>query len=185
MTADEVSEWATILFCLRVANMSLRSGRVRFRFSFRSTSLSNEVGKVPDGWSVRYGVRRRLRGIRKSFFAQMNAAVVADFADIGVWPPLSVVKVDDTGVGIEEGVNAGTWPVGLSVIGNAIGLSMAEWRALDAAKQDRQRGRLAARDRRHRSEAKAGHLALIKRRKPVNSGLLVARAKSAQNAAAR
>ena len=27
----------------------------------------------------------------------MNAAVVADFADIGVWPPFSVVKVDDTG----------------------------------------------------------------------------------------
>ena len=115
----------------------------------------------------------------------MNAAVVADFADIGVWPPFSVVKVDDTGVSIEKSVNAGTWPVGLSVIGNAIGLSLAEWQALDAAKQDRQRGRFAARDRRHRSEAKAGHLALIKRRKPVNSGLLVARAESAQNAAAR
>ena len=58
------------------------------------------------------------------------------FADIGVWPPSSVVKVDDTGVGIEEGINAGTWTVGLSVSGNAVGLPLAEWQALDAQRQD-------------------------------------------------
>lgn len=58
------------------------------------------------------------------------------FADIGVWPPSSVVKVDDTGVGIEEGIHAGTWTVGLAVSGNAVGLSLAEWQALDAASQD-------------------------------------------------
>lgn len=57
------------------------------------------------------------------------------FADLGVWPPSTVVKVDDTGVGIEEGLNAGTWTVGLSVSGNAVGLSLAEWTALDAAQQ--------------------------------------------------
>ena len=57
------------------------------------------------------------------------------FADLGVWPPSTVVKVDDTGVGIEEGLNAGTWTVGLSVSGNAVGLSFAEWTALDAAQQ--------------------------------------------------
>ena len=57
------------------------------------------------------------------------------FADLGVWPPSTVVKVDDTGVGIEEGLNAGTWTVGLSVSGNAVGLSLAEWAALDAAQQ--------------------------------------------------
>lgn len=58
------------------------------------------------------------------------------FADLGVWPPHTVVKVDDTGVGIEEGLNAGTWTVGLAVTGNAVGLTLAEWRALDAARQD-------------------------------------------------
>lgn len=58
------------------------------------------------------------------------------FADIGVWPPSSVVKVDDTGVGIEEGVNAGTWTVGLAVSGNAVGLPLAEWKALDAGQQE-------------------------------------------------
>ena len=58
------------------------------------------------------------------------------FADLGVWPPSTVVKVDDTGVGIEEGVNAGTWTVGLAVSGNAVGLPLADWQALDAARQD-------------------------------------------------
>jgi len=58
------------------------------------------------------------------------------FADLGVWPPSTVVKVDDTGVGIEEGLNAGTWTVGLSVSGNAIGLPLAEWLALDVDQQD-------------------------------------------------
>ena len=58
------------------------------------------------------------------------------FADLGVWPASSVVKVDDTGVGIEEGLKAGTWTVGLAVSGNAVGLPLAEWSALDAARQD-------------------------------------------------
>ncbi|MDM0041058.1 phosphonoacetaldehyde hydrolase [Variovorax sp. J22G21] len=58
------------------------------------------------------------------------------FADIGVWPPSSVVKVDDTGVGIEEGLNAGTWTVGLAISGNAVGLPLAQWAALDPAKQE-------------------------------------------------
>lgn len=66
------------------------------------------------------------------------------FADIGVWPPHTVVKVDDTGVGVQEGVNAGTWSVGLSVSGNAAGLTLAEWRALDTAGQQAVRDRAAA-----------------------------------------
>ncbi|MEF7615850.1 phosphonoacetaldehyde hydrolase [Aquincola sp. MAHUQ-54] len=61
------------------------------------------------------------------------------FADLGVWPPHTVVKVDDTGVGLEEGLNAGTWAVGLSVSGNANGLTLAEWEALDAAQQQARR----------------------------------------------
>ena len=61
------------------------------------------------------------------------------FADLGVWPPSTVVKVDDTGVGIAEGLNAGTWTVGLSVSGNAMGLSLTEWLALNAERQDQLR----------------------------------------------
>lgn len=48
------------------------------------------------------------------------------FADIGVWPPSSCVKLDDTEPGIAEGLAAGTWTVGLALSGNAAGLSKAE-----------------------------------------------------------
>jgi phosphonoacetaldehyde hydrolase len=40
------------------------------------------------------------------------------------------VKVDDTIPGIEEGLNAGMWTVGLAVSGNEVGLQLHEWDAL-------------------------------------------------------
>lgn len=61
------------------------------------------------------------------------------FADLGVWPPATVVKVDDTGVGIEEGLHAGTWTVGLAVSGNAMGLTLPEWNALSPEAQAQHR----------------------------------------------
>jgi phosphonoacetaldehyde hydrolase len=67
------------------------------------------------------------------------------FADLGVWPPAAVIKVDDTVVGLEEGLNAGTWTVGLAVSGNAVGFPLADWQALPAAQQDRLRADAAAR----------------------------------------
>lgn len=45
------------------------------------------------------------------------------------------VKVDDTAVGIDEGLNAGMWTVGLSVTGNEVGLTRAEWADLSPAEQ--------------------------------------------------
>lgn len=47
-------------------------------------------------------------------------------AQMGVWPAASVVKVDDTPVGIGEGRAAGTWSVGVALTGNIAGLSAAE-----------------------------------------------------------
>jgi phosphonoacetaldehyde hydrolase len=52
------------------------------------------------------------------------------FCDLGVWPAHHVVKVDDTGVGIAEGLNAGTWTVGVALSGNAFGMTPAETKAL-------------------------------------------------------
>jgi phosphonoacetaldehyde hydrolase len=69
------------------------------------------------------------------------------FADIGVHPPRAVVKVDDTEPGILEGKAAGTWTVGLSVSGNMVGLSRAEWEALTVADQARLRAEAEARHR--------------------------------------
>ena len=41
----------------------------------------------------------------------------------GIYPLESMVKVDDTLPGIEEGINAGMWTVGLAKSGNEIGLT--------------------------------------------------------------
>lgn len=57
------------------------------------------------------------------------------FAELGICWPSTVVKVDDTEVGIEEGLNAGTWTVGVCVSGNAMGLSLADWQALSEEQQ--------------------------------------------------
>jgi len=51
---------------------------------------------------------------------------------LGVWRAKDVIKVDDTEVGIEEGLNGGTWTVGVAVSGNAFGMSEAEVKALPA-----------------------------------------------------
>jgi phosphonoacetaldehyde hydrolase len=57
------------------------------------------------------------------------------FADLGVYPPSAVVKVDDTWPGIAEGIAAGTWTVGVTASGNEVGLSYPQWLALgDGAK---------------------------------------------------
>jgi phosphonoacetaldehyde hydrolase len=53
------------------------------------------------------------------------------FAELGVFPPEAVVKVDDTPPGIAEGLAAGTWTVGVALTGNEAGLSAEELAALD------------------------------------------------------
>jgi len=47
-----------------------------------------------------------------------------------VYPLEAIVKVGDTLSDIEEGLNAGTWAVGVSGSGNMIGLAEDEWQAL-------------------------------------------------------
>ncbi len=53
--------------------------------------------------------------------------------DMGVWPAAACFKVDDTEVGIAEGLNAGAWTVGVAMSGNVFGLSMADTGRLPAA----------------------------------------------------
>jgi phosphonoacetaldehyde hydrolase len=55
---------------------------------------------------------------------------VENARQLGVYPMAAIVKVDDTLVGVEEGLNAGMWSVGLSVSGNMIGLNEAELASL-------------------------------------------------------
>jgi phosphonoacetaldehyde hydrolase len=58
-----------------------------------------------------------------------------------IYPLASVVKVGDTPADIEEGLNAGTWSVGVAGTGNGIGLSYDEFMALPPNQRE---SRLAA-----------------------------------------
>ena len=52
--------------------------------------------------------------------------------NLGVYPMESIVKVDDTLPGIDEGLNASMWSIGLAKTGNEIGLNQEEIEALTA-----------------------------------------------------
>jgi phosphonoacetaldehyde hydrolase len=61
--------------------------------------------------------------------------------NLQVSPVESCVKIDDTVPGIEEGLNAGMWTIGLAVSGNEIGLPLEEVKKLDPADFARRRER--------------------------------------------
>ena len=66
--------------------------------------------------------------------------------DLDVYPMAAIVKVGDTVADVEEGLNAGSWTVGLAKSGNELGLGEDEVEALDgetlAAKLEAVYGRL-------------------------------------------
>jgi len=49
---------------------------------------------------------------------------------LGVSAVQACVKIDDTVPGVEEGLNAGMWSIGLAVSGNEVGMMLDEWNAL-------------------------------------------------------
>lgn len=59
--------------------------------------------------------------------------------NLGVSPVEACVKVDDTRPGIEEGLNAGMWTIGLAISGNEIGLPLKDWKKVPRAEQQRMR----------------------------------------------
>jgi phosphonoacetaldehyde hydrolase len=52
---------------------------------------------------------------------------------LGIFPMAAIAKIDDTVAGIEAGLNAGTWTIGVAKTGNEVGLSEAELNDLPAA----------------------------------------------------
>ena len=68
--------------------------------------------------------------------------------EMNVWPAWNAIKIDDTTVGIAEGLNAGAWAVGVAVSGNCFGLSLKDTKALSAedfaARREKARATLLA-----------------------------------------
>lgn len=56
---------------------------------------------------------------------------------LGVYPPASILVVDDTPIGIQAARNAGMWAVGVTMTGNGLGLSQVEAEALSVAELER------------------------------------------------
>jgi len=69
--------------------------------------------------------------------------VLSNMQQARVFPPAAVVKVDDTKPGVAEGLNAGTWTIGLSRTGNEVGLNERELAALPEEEVERRVARAA------------------------------------------
>lgn len=68
--------------------------------------------------------------------------VLRNMLELDVSPVQSVVKVDDTLTGIEEGLNAGAWGVGLAISGNEVGVPLDEWTAFSDEIKQKHRDRI-------------------------------------------
>lgn len=68
--------------------------------------------------------------------------VLRNIVELDVSPVQSVVKVDDTLTGIEEGVNAGCWSIGLAISGNEVGVQLEEWEAFPEDVKQKHRDRI-------------------------------------------
>lgn len=56
---------------------------------------------------------------------------------LNVYPTTSIVKVDDTIVGVQAGLNAGVWSVGIAGTGNLVGVSEQEFNRLEVDESNR------------------------------------------------
>ena len=55
---------------------------------------------------------------------------------LGVYPMAAIAKVGDTPADIQEGLNAGSWSIGVARTGNAIGLMQAEFGSLPPSEKE-------------------------------------------------
>jgi phosphonoacetaldehyde hydrolase len=67
--------------------------------------------------------------------------------NLQVSPVEACVKIDDTVPGVEEGLNAGMWTIGLALSGNEIGLPLNDVRAMDPRELEQRRQRADTRMR--------------------------------------
>ena len=68
--------------------------------------------------------------------------VLRNLLELDISPVQSAVKVDDTLTGIEEGVNAGCWAIGLAISGNEVGVQLDEWNAFSEEVKQKHRDRI-------------------------------------------
>jgi phosphonoacetaldehyde hydrolase len=70
-------------------------------------------------------------GRPRPFMCYLNAV------RLEVFPMWTLVKIGDTAVDMEEGVNAGMWTIGITRTGNEVGLTPSGWHAADESERAR------------------------------------------------
>lgn len=68
--------------------------------------------------------------------------VLRNMLELDISPVQAVVKVDDTLTGIEEGLNAGAWGIGLAISGNEVGVQLDEWNSFSEEVKQKHRDRI-------------------------------------------
>ena len=68
--------------------------------------------------------------------------VLRNMLELDISPVQSVVKIDDTLTGIEEGLNAGSWAIGLAISGNEVGVQLDQWNAFSETVKQKHRDRI-------------------------------------------
>ncbi len=131
--ADVIPGTAEVVSALRAEGIKIGSSTGYTReIMARITPRADEQGFAPDSL-VCTGDTPEGRPSPLMFYKGL--------IDLDVWPAWHAIKVDDTTVGVAEGVNAGAWAVGVAVSGNAFGLSLADAKALPPEDFMRRRGR--------------------------------------------
>ncbi len=87
---------------------------------------SRQAGYKPDSIVCATDVTK---GRPFPYMAWMNAI------ELNVSHAHACIKIDDTLPGIEEGLAAGMWTIGVAISGNEVGLSLAQWQNLSSAEQ--------------------------------------------------
>jgi len=64
---------------------------------------------------------------------------------LGIYHADEIIKVGDTVADMQEGLNAGTWTVGITTSGNEVGLSKDAWHALSHEEQRKLKNQAADR----------------------------------------
>ena len=131
--ADVIPGTAEVVRALRAQGVKIGSSTGYTReIMARITPRASEQGFAPDSL-VCTGDTAEGRPSPLMFYKGL--------LDLGVWPAWDAIKVDDTTVGVAEGVNAGAWAVGVAVSGNSFGLSLGDAKALASEDFARRRAR--------------------------------------------
>lgn len=141
--AQLVPGWSSALARLREAGMRIGANTGYGRAMLEPLlAAAADNGYVPDSCVCAEDVVKARPG---PGMALLNAVQLA------VDSVSACIKVDDTPPGVEEGLAAGMWSIGVAVSGNEVGLDLDEWHSLTEA--DRQRLRDRARRRLHAAGA--------------------------------